>query len=119
VCPSPRNVPDEILKEVARNGGVVMVNFYSGFLVADAARMVADARRELKARHPDPAAYEKALDEWFATHTLPRGTVADVADHIDHIVPGRRHRPRRPRAATTTASSSPPSAWRTSRASRA
>ncbi|HEX8203036.1 MAG TPA: dipeptidase [Isosphaeraceae bacterium] len=85
LCPSPRNVPDEVLRGVAKNGGVVMVNFYSGFLVAEAATMVADARRELKARFPDPKAYEKALDDWFASHTLPRGGVADVADHIDHI----------------------------------
>src|SRR4051812_13527005 len=34
ICPSPRNVPDDILKAVKSNGGVVMVNFYSGFIVA-------------------------------------------------------------------------------------
>ena len=38
LCPSPRNVPDDILALVKQNGGVIMVNFYSGFIVGDAAR---------------------------------------------------------------------------------
>ena len=33
ICPSPRNVPDDILALVKKNGGVIMVNFYSGFIV--------------------------------------------------------------------------------------
>lgn len=86
LCPSPRNVPDEILAQLPRNGGVVMVNFYSGFVMGDGARMVAEARKRLRAVYPDRAEYAKALDAWYKTHTLPRGTVADVADHIDHIV---------------------------------
>jgi membrane dipeptidase len=86
VAPSPRNVPDEILEQLSRNGGVVMVNFYSGFVVAEAARAVSEARRELRARHPDPDDYSRALDAWFKDYKMPRGTVADVADHIDHIV---------------------------------
>ena len=36
LCPSPRNVPDDILKDVKENGGVIMVNFYSGFIVPEA-----------------------------------------------------------------------------------
>ena len=37
VAPHPRNVPDEILRELPKNGGVVMVNFYSGFIVPERA----------------------------------------------------------------------------------
>jgi membrane dipeptidase len=62
LCPSPRNVPDDILKLVTSNGGVVMVNFFSGFIVPRSA----DAPR--------------------APGKRARGTVADVANHIDHIV---------------------------------
>jgi membrane dipeptidase len=86
IAPSPRNVPDEILTEVAKNGGVVMVNFYSGFVVAEAARAQAEARRKLRAEHPDPAEYSRAVSDWSRKYKMPRGTVADVADHIDHIV---------------------------------
>jgi membrane dipeptidase len=85
-CAMPRNVPDEILLGVKRNGGVVMVNFFSGFIVPEAARMVMDARRTLKAQYPEPAAFAKAFEAWFDSHRIPRGTVADVVNHIDHIV---------------------------------
>jgi membrane dipeptidase len=87
VAPSPRNVPDAILTELPRNGGVVMVNFYSGFVVAEAARSAAEARREIEAKYPDdPAARTRALRAWSRSHPLPRGTIGDVADHVDHIV---------------------------------
>ncbi len=86
LAPHPRNVPDEILKQVTKNGGVVMVNFFSGFVVPEFARQSAEARRELRAKYPnDRKAFDKALDEWYDTHKLSRGTVATVADHIDHI----------------------------------
>lgn len=89
IAPHPRNVPDDILRKLPANGGVVMVNFFPGFLVRETALAIQDARRRLRAEHPDdPAAYSAALDAWFKTEApkLPRGTVADVADHIDHIV---------------------------------
>src|SRR5262249_58729598 len=38
----PRNVPDDVLKAVAANGGVVMVNFFPGFIVPESARMMKD-----------------------------------------------------------------------------
>jgi membrane dipeptidase len=86
VAPSPRNVPDDVLRQLRRNGGVVMVNFYSGFVVPEAARRTAEARKELHAKHPDPAEYARAYSAWARTYKMPRGTIADVADHIDHIV---------------------------------
>ena len=81
----PRNVPDEILREIPRNGGVIMVNFFSGFIVPEAIRQSAAARRELRARYPDAAEFARALAEYAKAHPMPRGTVKDVADHIDHI----------------------------------
>src|SRR5262249_19736926 len=44
------------------------------------------ARKELRAKHRDPAAYSRALAAWLKSNPLPRGTVADVAYHVDHIV---------------------------------
>jgi membrane dipeptidase len=85
-CEHPRNVPDAILKELPRNGGVVMVNFYSGFVVPGAARQALAIRRELRTRYPDQAEFQKAMTAYLKEHPTPRGTVADVVDHIDHIV---------------------------------
>jgi membrane dipeptidase len=86
IAPHPRNVPDEILKGITKNGGVVMVNFYSGFVVPEYARQTSAARRELRDKYPnDRKAFAKALDEWYASHKAIRGTISDVADHIDHI----------------------------------
>ena len=86
IAPHPRNVPDDVLRMVARNGGVVMVNFASGFIVPEAARKITAARKELKAMYPDPAEFAKALDAWYDANPQPRGDVAMVADHIDHII---------------------------------
>lgn len=84
-----RNVPDDVLRLVKENGGIVMVNFYSGFVVPEGARIMSDmfdVMRELRARHPDDAAYARRLAEWRASHPIPSGSVATIADHIDHIV---------------------------------
>lgn len=86
IAPHPRNVPDDILEKLKDNDGVVMVNFYSGFVVPDFAKQAAAIRRELRARYPDRKEFSRALDAWYRQNTLPRGTISDVADHIDHLV---------------------------------
>ncbi len=88
LCPHPRNVPDAILKELPKNGGVVMVNFYSAFVLPAAAehsKVVAAARKDLREKYPDDDAYRAAFSAWRKEHPMPRGTVATVVDHIDHI----------------------------------
>jgi membrane dipeptidase len=84
----PRNVPDEVLLKFRENGGVVMVNFFSGFVVPESAermqRMIA-VRRELRAKHTDDAEFESAWTAWKKEHVLVPGTIHDVVDHIDHI----------------------------------
>ena len=82
----PRNVPDAILKRIPANGGVIMVNFYSGFIVPDAVRQNREVQAELQKKYPDPAEYQKAQREYNRSHPMPRGTIKDVADHIDHII---------------------------------
>ena len=116
VADHPRNVPDDVLARLPANGGVVMVNFYSGFVVPAAAAARADmfeVRRQIEAKFPDDEAAQKAA-----------------------MLAYRRDAPRRPRhrpttcwttltasrrspawatsasAATTTASRRCPSAWR-------
>ena len=86
IAKHPRNVPDPILARITANGGVVMVNFYSGFIVPGFAASSSAARRELRAKYPGPAAFNKAFNAWHKANPGPRGTIGDVADHIDHIV---------------------------------
>lgn len=85
----PRNVPDEVLRQVAENGGVVMVNFFSGFIhPASAERMATmfDVGRKMREQYPEQAEYEKAMARWRAQNPIEPGTIHDVVDHIDHIV---------------------------------
>ncbi len=86
LAPHPRNVPDNILARLPKNGGVVMVNFYSGFIVPQFAKTMNAVRKELRAKHPDPKEFAAAYDAWLKANPQPRGTVATVADHIDHLV---------------------------------
>jgi len=89
VADVPRNVPDSILRRLKQNGGVVMVTFVPGFIspeiVARAGqRQIAGA--EIRTRLPnDTAASNRELAAWDASHPMPRATLSQVADHIDHI----------------------------------
>lgn len=85
----PRNVPDDVLKLVAKNGGVIMVNFFSGFVVpASAERLVkmSEVRRTLREKYPDDAEFNKAYAQWRKANPMDAGTIHDVIDHIDHLV---------------------------------
>ncbi len=82
----PRNVPDDILRRVTANGGVVMVTFLPAYVsqaVADDRTVRREARAAAK-RLADPAARRRALAALDA-RPPPRATLADVADHIEHI----------------------------------
>ena len=85
----PRNVPDNILQMLPKNGGVVMVTFVPGFLspkVNGWNKLQTAEQDRQKAAHPnDAAAVKAAVDAWTAANPAPRATIADVADHIDHI----------------------------------
>jgi len=84
-----RNVPDSILTRLAKNGGVVMVNIYPGFINATAAKQAAnvlDKEREFKAMYPnDPDKSAKAFTDFLSTFKTETGTLEEVADHIDYI----------------------------------
>ncbi len=90
IAPHPRNVPDDVLEMIGENGGVVMVNFYPGFVVADTAekaRGIFSVGRRLRARFgPDEEpAFEQAMRDLTAGRNWDRGTVSDVVDHIEHV----------------------------------
>ena len=86
-----RNVPDEILRRVAANGGVVMAVFLGQF-VSDAVRRhmaPGDQVEEAFVReHPgaSPAAVREVQMAWLAANPPPTSTLGQIADHIDHLV---------------------------------
>jgi membrane dipeptidase len=89
IAPHPRNIPDDVLHLVARNRGVIMVNFYSAYIVAESARAranVFEVERELEAKYPDRDEFKQAFAEWREANPIVPGTIHDVVDHIDHIV---------------------------------
>jgi membrane dipeptidase len=88
VCPHPRNAPDDVLRLLPQNGGVVHVNFIKEVVSpADAAwqEKRTAASEELRARLDDQKAVEDGIAAWEKANPHPGGTVAEVADHIDHI----------------------------------
>jgi len=93
----PRNVPDDILREVAANDGVVMVNFYLGHL-SEAYRLWSAEHSAEEARLASllvgqPEARKAKLVEWKQAHPAPAAGIGLIADHIDHVakVAGHDH----------------------------
>lgn len=88
LAPYPRNVSDDVLKAIAKNGGVVMVNFYSGFLTAETVKAYekrTKAAAELRKSFKTDEQFQAALVAWLKENPLPKTSVKDVVDHIDHI----------------------------------
>jgi membrane dipeptidase len=89
IADHPRNVPDDVLQLTAKNGGVVMVNFFSGFVVASAAERAKAAIpviRELKQKYGrDTAQIRAEMRNWAIKNPIEPGTIHVVLDHIDHV----------------------------------
>jgi len=97
VADRPRNIPDTLLRGIAENGGVVMVNFYPAFLSTawnewDNARTAFVKASGLPATPAGPRS-TPALVAWEREHPEPRVDVRTVADHVEHIarVAGHDH----------------------------
>jgi len=84
----PRNVPDSILARLPKNGGVVMVTFVPQFVSIEC-KVWEDTgdsvRKALRASVPDTAEARRQWEQWEAAHPPPSSTVAQVADHIEHV----------------------------------
>jgi membrane dipeptidase len=88
VCDAPRNVPDDVLARLAANGGVCMVTFVPAFVSQECADWMAALKTEAARRGLDPRDLGKLFSikpEWEREHPLPHATLAQVADHIDHV----------------------------------
>jgi membrane dipeptidase len=86
----PRNVPDEVLRLLPANGGVVMVNFVPNFISEAVwhwgAEKDAEAARLKSFHRNSKAEVEAGLKAWEAAHPRPPVAVSTVADNIDHII---------------------------------
>jgi membrane dipeptidase len=84
-----RNVPDSILARLPKNGGIVMVPFVTSFVSAALHAWddsVAAVRRMAQQQLAgDTAAIRRQVDAWSARLPRPQVTIADVANHIEHI----------------------------------
>ena len=88
VCDVPRNVPDEVLKMLPANGGVVMITFVTGFTDPDVARVTQPLFEEFNRRARDvktDAERTQLFEELKAGVQIPTTSVAKVADQIDYV----------------------------------
>jgi len=90
VNPHPRNVPDDILRRVPANGGVVMAVFLGGFVSDEVRRHIQpgwDMADAYEREHPEasPEEVREIRRKWLADNPAPAATVQQVADHIDHL----------------------------------
>ena len=90
IADHPRNVPDEVLAQLPSNGGVVMINFFSGFVVPESAKVLtklSDLRRELRSKYPESKEdQEREIKQWQLRNPYPAGHAEIIVDHIEHVI---------------------------------
>jgi len=90
----PRNMDDDMLRALAKNGGVADVNFYPVFLSDEVAKASKERDEtlkpkiaELKAKYPDEGSdFDASLKTLMDQHPLPKVSYTAIVDHIDHMV---------------------------------
>jgi membrane dipeptidase len=94
LCQNPRNMSDDMIRALARKGGVIQLNFYGGFLDESISRRTEELRKslepeieKLKETHKrNDAAYWTAVGELWTRHVPPPPEIDVLIDHIDHVV---------------------------------
>ncbi|MBK5260629.1 MAG: dipeptidase [Thermoanaerobaculia bacterium] len=94
LCRHPRNMTDDMLRDLAKNGGVCMINFFSAFVNDEVAQVIMKAgKRPRDDKKKDPGGSEEMPDDrtdwdaylkWFQTLGSPIAKFDDVIDHIIH-----------------------------------
>jgi membrane dipeptidase len=88
VCDHPRNVPDDVLARLAEGGGVCMVTFVPSFVSPKCRAWDLEVTAEMREQGLDTKDYgarKRISAEHAATSPRPNATIADVAEHVDHI----------------------------------
>ncbi len=96
LCNVPRNMDDEMIRAVAKNGGVIHVNYHIGFLDQTYVDAFDKVRDEFRARmqalseqyKEDSKARQEAVDSLYKEYNarMPRVSWERILDHIDHMV---------------------------------
>jgi membrane dipeptidase len=90
LAPHTRNMTDDMLRAVARNGGVVMVNFYNGFIdprKAENALRERSLQDELNQKYSgDAQRVQEELRRWREANNPGKTPLSMLIDHFDHIV---------------------------------
>jgi membrane dipeptidase len=90
LAPHTRNMTDDMLRAVAKNGGVVMVNFYDGFLDSRKAETALRSRsmeEELKRKYPgDAKRVQEEMQRWREANKTGRTPLSTLIDHFEHII---------------------------------
>lgn len=90
ICPSRRNLTDELIKEIAGTGGMVMLNFFPLFLVPEGGAIeqaYIDHSMALRSKNLSPEQFRAAMDTWQKQQPpMPTCFVGHLVDHIDHLV---------------------------------
>lgn len=93
ICRHPRNMTDDMLRALAANGGVCMINFFSAFISDAVAEVIMKSQKPTKAEGlggteemPNDSTDWDTYLAWFQTLGCPIATIDEVADHIFHAV---------------------------------
>jgi len=86
LCDIPRNVPDDILKRLAENDGIIMVAFLPSYVSGELSASEKAEEHRLEMLYPgQPRKVHEGMRTWWRAHRQPVVKVEQVADHIDHI----------------------------------
>ncbi|MCX4676784.1 dipeptidase [Streptomyces sp. NBC_01433] len=89
VCDHPRNIPDDVLAALPRNGGIAMATFVPKFVLPEAGDWTLAADRNMREHgmhHLDTTPQAMRVHEDFeASYPRPVATVGTIADHLDHM----------------------------------
>jgi membrane dipeptidase len=94
VADHPRNMSDDMLRALAENGGVIMINFYPGYIDMEANAAgrehyasIADQLKAVREQHADDfVAGMRASREIYARHPFPQAPLSVLLDHFDHAI---------------------------------
>jgi membrane dipeptidase len=95
VCDNPRNLTDDMLLQLKKNGGVIQICFLSSYVKTPEPNPARDSAIAVvrtkwgRFQELDPETRKKAMEEWYAVNdAYPQklATVSDLVNHIDHVV---------------------------------